>query len=216
MIVHYFDGNQIWELQEPPACHHYRLLQLFQYIQQNQHNDHVYQASLDLLRRRLHELGITEQLIPENLLNLEFINEITSLFVAPELPNLEPLTNLLDDSVPAEYTQSSNNYNAYWLNALYNIFENMDAAIKVWTTQPMSVVQSLIFERRQAMLLNLVKDKLTPDAITDRKVRDLMQSKIDDGTATDWVMNQISQPRSEDDINNAKGALDDIKFVSFQ
>lgn len=215
MIIHYFDGSQVWELQEPAACHHYRLLQLFQYIQNNQSNEQIYTASLGLLKKYLYQLKIIEQPILDNLITLDFINEVTSLFIAPELPSLAILTDLLDDAIPPEYTQSSSNYDAYWLNALYNIFENMDAAIKLWTTQPMSVVQAFIFERRQGMLLNLVRDKITPDAIADRKIKHVMQSKINDGTAAEWVMSQIKQARSEDDVNAAKEALDDIKFVLF-
>lgn len=211
-LMFHFDGNQVWELREPSGNCHHRFSQLFKYIQDSQDDTEKYNGCIDKLRLLLYENKVTEKLVPFESVTPSFVNDVISLFILPEVPSLQALTDLLDNDIPQEFVQSSNNHDAYWLNALYNVFDDIDAALKIWGSQPLSTIQALVFERRQSMMLHLAKDKITPEAISDREVQDAMKQKIDDGTAANWVLRQVLQSASQESISNAKELLNDIKL----
>lgn len=204
IISYHWDGENFRELREPTAKWYSRFTQFFKILQDCQGNPEKYTAILHLLGDLLIEAKVTNDLIPVESMDIVFINNILELFAPKELPDLSELVELLEDkSNSSKYIQSSNNSDAFWLNTLFNLFGKK--AMVIWESVPMSVVQALVFEARQSLLLNSVRDKLTEAAIQNREIEREMRDKVRKGDAFPWLQAQI-YPQIE------VGGLDDLKL----
>ena len=144
LINYYWNGNEFIELREPVASWHIRFLRLFELLNNSQNDNEKYQACLTLLSKMLFEAKITDSLIPVEQMTVGFVNEVLSLFTPIEIPDLSALTDLLEDTTSTEYLQSSNNFEAYWLNTLTNLFRKQ--SLTIWKTTSLSTIQALVFD----------------------------------------------------------------------
>lgn len=208
VIRHYWTGTEFIELREPVAKWHYRFLQLFKLLQENQFDNDKYVAILKLLNNLLIESGVIQSSV--DLTNITLVNDILELFTPQELPDLSKLLELLEDKQVGDYAKSSNDFEAYWLNSLFNLFE--DKALDIWNSLPLSTIQSLIFEARQGILLNSVKDKLTPEAQQNREIEKNMKQKLADGTAFSWMQEQLYSQATDELLQLANHELSDLRL----
>ena len=208
VIRHYWTGTEFIELREPVAKWHYRFLQLFKLLQENQFDNDKYVAILKLLNNLLIESGVIQSSV--DLTNITLVNDILELFTPQELPDLSKLLELLEDKQVGDYAKSSNDFEAYWLNSLFNLFE--DKALDIWNSLPLSTIQSLIFEARQGILLNSVKDKLTPEAQQNREIEKDMKQKLADGTAFSWMQEQLYSQATDELLQLANHELSDLRL----
>lgn len=208
VIKHYWTGTEFIELQEPVAKWHYRFLQLFKLLQENQFDNDKYVAILKLLNNLLIESSVIQSSV--DLTDITLVNDILELFTPQELPDLSELLELLEDKQVGDYAKSSNDFEAYWLNSLFNLFE--DKALDIWNSLPLSTIQSLIFETRQGILLNSVKDKLTPEAQQNREIEKNMRQKLADGTAFSWVQEQLYSQATDELLQLANHELNDLRL----
>lgn len=206
VIKHHWTGSDFIELQEPVAKWHYRFLQLFKLLQENQFDNNKYNAILRLLNNLLIESNVIQS--PVDLTDIGLINEILELFTPQETPDLSELLELLEDKQVGNYAKSSNDFEAYWLNSLFNLFE--DKALDIWNSLPLSTIQSLIFETRQGILLNSVKDKLTPEAKQNREIEKAMRQKLDAGVAFSWVQEQLYSQATDELLTLANHELSNL------
>jgi hypothetical protein len=204
-IKYYQDSEDLYELREPPAIYHYRIQALFDFIQGQQC---VSVAVNNLLLQLLIEAGVCNRPIhPKNL--SAFRLAVMSLLKLPELPDLSHLTELLDDMPPDDVYQTSGNPEARQLTNLASIYDPV-TALKYWETLPLSTIESIIWESRQSILINAVKDKLTPESINHRKAEKALKAKLaNTEEAVRWVQDQIQGLKTSD---KAKEALSDIKL----
>ena len=208
VIRHYWTGTEFIELREPVAKWHYRFLQLFKLLQENQFDNDKYVAILKLLNNLLIESGVIQSSV--DLTNITLVNDILELFTPQELPDLSKLLELLEDKQVGDYAKSSNDFEAYWLNSLFNLFE--DKALDIWNSIPLSTIQALIFEARQGILLNSVKDKLTPEAQQNREIEKNMKQKLADGTAFSWMQEQLYSQATDELLQLANHELNDLRL----
>ena len=188
-IKHYWTGTDFIELREPVAKWHYRFLQLFKVLQDSQYDNDKYYAILKLLN------DVVEA--PVDLTDIGLVNEILELFTPKEVPDLSELLSLLEDQQVGNYAKSSDDFEAHWLNSLFNLFEGK--ALDIWNTLSLSTIQALIFETRQGILLNSVKDKLTPEAEQNREIEKAMRQKLEAGAAFSWMQEQL-YPQATDEL----------------
>ena len=210
LINYHWDGSQFLELREPVASWHIRFLRLFELLQDTRQDQEKYQATLGLLSKLLFDAKVVDSLIPVEILDTAFVNSILELFAPQELPTLDLLTELLEDKTSTEYIQSSNNFEAYWLNTLHNLFGKK--SLDIWKSTTMSTIQAMVFEARQSLLLNSVKEKLTPEAIQNRQIEKMMRDKIKEGVAFNWIQEQV-YPEMTTELNDlVKEKLNDLRL----
>lgn len=206
VIKHYWTGSDFIELREPVAKWHYRFLQLFNLLQENQHDKQKYEAILNSINNLLVDANVIDTKV--EIFDINFINDILELFTPQDIPDLSELIELLDDNQVGDHAKSSNNFEAYWLNSLFNLFE--DKALEIWNTLSLSTIQALIFETRQGILLNNIKDKLTPEAQQNREIEKAMKQKLADGKAFSWMQEQLYSQATDELLTLANHELNNL------
>lgn len=206
VIKHYWTGTDFIELREPVAKWHYRFLQLFKVLQDSQYDNDKYYAILKLLNDLLVQSNVVES--PVDLTDIGLVNEILELFTPQEVPDLSELLSLLEDQQVGNHAKSSNDFDAHWLNSLFNLFEGK--ALDIWNSLSLSTIQALIFETRQGILLNSVKDKLTPEAKQNREIEKAMRQKLDAGVAFSWMQEQLYSQATDELLTLADHELNDL------
>jgi hypothetical protein len=210
LINYYYNGNELIELREPVAAWHIRFLKLFDLMNNSRDDTAKYQACLGLLSRMLVDASIVDSIINPDEMTINFVNEVLGLFANPEMPDLSVLTDLLEDSTSTDYIQNSGDFEGHWLSALFQLFEGQ--ALNIWKTQSLSTIQAMLFEARQSLILNAVKDKLTPDGLKNHEIKKQMQSLIKDGKAFGWVQDQMYPTMTDELLELVETELDGLKL----
>lgn len=210
LINYYYNGNELIELREPVAAWHIRFLKLFDLMNNSQGKEGKYRACLMLLSRMLVEANIVDNAINPDEMTIDLVNTVLGLFAYPEMPDLDILTDFLEDNTSSDYIQNSSDFEGHWLSALFQLFERQ--ALDIWKTQCLSTIQALIFEARQALLLNAVKDKLTPEGLKNHKIKKQMQSLIKDEKAFGWIQDQLYPTMTDELIELVETELNGLKL----